>query len=109
MCLSFPQKGNGIVVRSLLHGIVLGKDWHTLLKGSILLVADDSAEDYGVSMGATYNPEITFSVTVDTTTGINTIKATTKDGKAIYNLKGVKVNKAAHGVFIVNGKKQIVK
>ena len=72
-------------------------------------LADDSAEDYGVSMGATYNPEITFSVTIDTTTGINTIKATTKDGKAIYNLKGVKVNKAAHGVFIVNGKKQIVK
>lgn len=82
----------------------------TLPEGLVYnFLADEFAEDYGVAMGATYNPEIKINITVDTTTGINTIKATTKDGKAIYNLKGVKVNKAAHGVFIVNGKKQIVK
>lgn len=72
-------------------------------------LADDSEDDYGVELGATYNPEITFKVTVDTTTGIATVKGETKDGKAIYNLNGVKVNKATKGVFIINGKKAIVK
>ena len=34
-----------MVVRSLLHGIVLRKDGHTLLEGSILLVADEGRAD----------------------------------------------------------------
>lgn len=42
-----------MVVRSLLHGIVLRKDSHTLLEGSILLVADEGRADAEALLFAT--------------------------------------------------------
>ena len=42
-----------MVVRSLLHGIVLRKDGHTLLEGSILLVADEGRADAETLLFAT--------------------------------------------------------
>lgn len=71
---------------------------------------DENEDDYGVSLGATYNPEITLTLTVDPTlTGINNAKADANTKNSIYTISGVKVNKAAQGVFIINGKKAIVK
>lgn len=55
------------------------------------------------------NPEQTFSYTVDSTTGIGNILV---DGAndAIYNLQGVKVqNPAKGGIYIVNGRKVVIK
>jgi hypothetical protein len=43
-----------------------------------------------------------------TTTGINFVKAAIEDG-SVYNLNGQKVNKAQKGLYIINGKKVIVK
>lgn len=72
--------------------------------------ADENEEDYGVSFGATYNPEITITLTVaPTLTSINSAKANTNAKNNIYTISGVKVNKASQGVFIINGKKEIVK
>lgn len=74
------------------------------------MYADENEEDYGVSFGATYNPEITLTLTVDPTlTSINNAKADANAKNSIYTISGVKVNKAAQGVFIINGKKAIVK
>lgn len=72
--------------------------------------ADENEDDYGVSFGATYNPEITITLTVNPTlTSINSAKANTNAKNNIYTISGVKVNKASQGVFIINGKKEIVK
>lgn len=72
--------------------------------------ADENEDDYGVSFGATYNPEITLTLTVDPTlTSINNAKTDVNSANSIYTISGVKVNKAAQGVFIINGKKTIVK
>ena len=72
--------------------------------------ADENEDDYGVSFGATYNPEITITLTVDPTlTSINSAKANTNAKNNIYTISGMKVNKASQGVFIINGKKEIVK
>ena len=74
------------------------------------MYADENEDDYGVSFGATYNPEFTITLTVDPTlTNINSAKANTNAKSSIYTISGVKVNKASHGVFIINGKKAIIK
>lgn len=71
---------------------------------------DQSLSDYGESLGANYNGTLAITYTIDTATGIATVKTTSNDGKTIYNLNGVKVNKpTTKGVFIINGKKAIVK
>lgn len=72
--------------------------------------ADENEDDYGVSFGATYNPEFSITLIVDpTVTGINNAKADANAKNSIYTISGVKVNKASQGVFIINGKKAIVK
>ncbi|WP_288276279.1 hypothetical protein [uncultured Prevotella sp.] len=43
-----------------------------------------------------------------TLTSINTVKSNINDG-VIYNLNGQKVNKAQKGLFIINGKKVVIK
>jgi hypothetical protein len=44
----------------------------------------------------------------DLTTGISTIAAKTQKG-TIFNMNGQKVMKAQKGLYIINGKKQVVK
>jgi len=47
--------------------------------------------------------------TVTNTTGINTVKNALSEEGEIYNLQGVRVNNATKGVYIVNGRKVVVK
>ena len=42
-------------------------------------------------------------------TGINTVNAAQKDANAIYNMQGVRVQKTQKGVYIVNGRKVVIK
>ncbi len=42
-------------------------------------------------------------------TGIENVKTAEQNNDAIYNLQGVRVNKAQKGIFIMNGKKFVVK
>lgn len=67
------------------------------------------SEDLGVSDGAIYNPAYTVTFTVDPTTGIVNVEVSNAAGERIYNLQGVKMQKAQRGVNIVNGKKVLVK
>ena len=82
----------------------------TVPEGAIYnLVYDDEKEDLGVSDGAIYNPAYTVTFTVDPTVGIVNVEVSNAAGQRIYNLQGVKMQKAQRGVNIVNGKKVLVK
>ena len=67
------------------------------------------SEDLGVSDGAIYTPAYTVTFTVDPTVGIVNVEVSNAAGQRIYNLQGVKMQKAQRGVNIVNGKKVLVK
>lgn len=54
--------------------------------------------------GCQFSSEIKVNYTVDVTIGINGIEAAAKAGK-MFDLSGRRVNKAAKGLYIVNGKK----
>lgn len=62
-----------------------------------------------VAAGAIVPESARLTVTFDgEATGIKTVE-NAKAGKAIYNLNGQRVNKAQKGLYIVNGKKTIIK
>lgn len=74
---------------------------------------DSYLTDFGVSEGTLYNDEIVLTYTVSTTSGINdvTIDFTNKE---VYTVDGIKLNvtktsKLQKGVYIVDGKKVIIK
>lgn len=65
------------------------------------------SEDFGVEWGALYNPEVRLTYTVVATDGINGV---TVNGKAeIYSLDGRKVTNPTKGIYLINGKKVVVK
>lgn len=61
-------------------------------------------EGYFVDENGDNIPAVTLTYYVGVASGIQNIDAEIAKG-AVYNLNGVKVNKAAKGIFIVNGKK----
>lgn len=70
-------------------------------------------EDTGISEGAIYNPETTLVYTIAEPDGIESVNAANTQA-TIYNVAGQKlratdVNKLGRGVYIVNGKKVVVK
>lgn len=76
----------------------------------------ETEDDTMVGTSAKRMPEMLFEVDVpegSSTTGISEIQKTDTEGKTIYNLNGVRVSGSqkslAKGVYIVNGKKVVVK
>lgn len=61
-------------------------------------------EGYFVDENGDNIPAVTLTYYVGVASGIQNIEAAIAKG-AVYNLNGVKVNKATKGIFIVNGKK----
>lgn len=55
-----------------------------------------------------HNSRVSFNFGDDTTTGIEAISTKTMGGE-VYNLNGQKVEKAQKGLYIVNGKKVVIK
>ena len=71
---------------------------------------DETAEDKGVSMGATYNPAFTLTFTVSQNTGIDSVSIVRNAGKTIFSIDGRKVSgKLQRGAYIINGQKKFVK
>lgn len=56
-----------------------------------------------------YVINITFMNAADYVTGINGIQQNAKNNGKIYDLSGRQVSKPAHGLYIMNGKKYVVK
>lgn len=50
-----------------------------------------------------------LSIVFDTTTGISTVAAQSVENDAVYNLQGQRVVNAQKGLFIINGKKVVLK
>lgn len=61
-------------------------------------------EGYFVDENGDNIPTVTLTYYVGVASGIQNINAAIANG-TVYNLNGVKVNKATNGIFIVNGKK----
>ncbi len=61
-------------------------------------------EGYFVDENGDNIPAVTLTYYVGVASGIQNINAAIANG-TVYNLNGVKVNKATNGIFIVNGKK----
>ena len=71
---------------------------------------DETAEDKGVSMGATYNPAFTLTFTVSQNTGIDSVSIDGNAGKTIFTIDGRKVSgKLQRGAYIIDGQKKFVK
>ena len=52
---------------------------------------------------------VTVSATFKNASGINAVKADALENAVIYNMQGVRVDKAQKGLYIVNGKKVVIK
>jgi hypothetical protein len=55
------------------------------------------------------NFRLTYFGKDDTTTGIATVNTSVNQNGTIYNLNGQKVTNAQKGLFIINGKKMVVR
>lgn len=65
---------------------------------------------WALAGGRAETPKFTYTVEDLTTTGITDINAGVAAGdNVIYNISGQRVSKAANGIFIINGKKVVVK
>ena len=58
--------------------------------------------------GAQSNPAIELTYIVDTTVGISGVTTEGAD-EAIYNIGGVRMQKAGNGLYIINGKKVVIR
>ena len=66
------------------------------------------SEDFGVEWGAVYNPEVRLTYTV--VANADGIENLIVNGKAeIYSLDGRKVKNPTKGIYLINGKKVVVK
>lgn len=63
----------------------------------------------GVVNGGRYNPELILMYTVNSGTGIDDVLGDDNAIVEIYDLTGRKVAKPVKGVYIINGKKRIIK
>jgi hypothetical protein len=75
---------------------------------------DELAEGGNYKITIVFNPEGTGSVSViaerlGDATGINVINADIANGTAVYNMNGQKVQKTQKGLYIVNGRKVVIK
>ena len=52
---------------------------------------------------------LSIAINDDTTTDLGFVRLIDKDAKDIYNLQGQKVKKAGKGIYVVNGRKVIIK
>ena len=79
-------------------------------EGNNYVVAEDA--NYTVYFRPNGNSEWEngfFYVANNTSTGIAAIKALQENGTAVYNLNGQRINVAGKGLYIVNGRKVVVK
>jgi len=80
--------------------------WENVQVGDVL----EGSVWWALAGGRAETPKFTYTVEDLTTTAINGVNAAASaKNDVIYNLAGQRVSKAANGIFIINGKKVIVK
>ena len=83
-----------------------GVGFYKLASGSTLPAGKAYLE---IPSGSPAPEFIGFGFNTDTTTGINNVESVKKGASAIFNLNGQRVNKTTKGLYIVNGRKVMVK
>ncbi len=93
------------------NGVGFYKTSKTFTVGAHTAYLPISALETVADAGADGVKTLNINVDNDTPTGINCISAAELSGKdaVIYNLKGQRVSRAVKGIYIVNGKKVMVK
>lgn len=110
------KRGNRVAMSEIKGNVVTVYPSSDMTTSTVITIKGDYTldfpEGYFVVNGNKW-PEITLHFTVDpTATGINGVEAdgTAAAAKQVYTLTGIKVNgKAQKGIFIVNGKKVVLK
>ena len=102
-----PEGGSASAVNATLDGNAIIMDLSELSEGIYTL---NVPVGY-VWVGEALNPAIAINFTVDNSNAINAIGAELNGVEAIYNLQGQKVNanNLKKGIYIINGKKVLVK
>jgi hypothetical protein len=78
--------------------------------GSIILMASGAFDAWSGSEGYSGNYSNHFRIdVVDVETGVDEVKAENGNVKAIYDLQGRKVDTPSKGIYIIDGKKVLVK
>lgn len=62
-----------------------------------------------ISISGEAPSRLSIAINDDTTTDLGFVRLIDKDAKDIYNLQGQKVKKAGKGIYVVNGRKVIIK
>ena len=95
----------------------------TFRDGTLVIIPIVAGENGGTTTGSLYNvrmattdavshkcDDASFKVTVNTpTTGVDEVKCENGEVKTIYDLQGRKVDTSSKGLYIINGKKVLVK
>ncbi len=69
---------------------------------------DDASATYAVR-AANEMGGLSEAVQANAETGIDTVKTATPQNGAVYNLQGVRVTNPTKGIYIINGKKVVIK
>lgn len=96
------RTGGGLVeeVNSLIY------TWENVTEGDVLT----AMAWWGVAGGRAETPQHSYTVENTTTTGITSVDTSdTKQPDAIYTLSGKRVAKATKGIYIINGKKVVIR
>ena len=113
--ISFDEEAWNFVCTVTLDKVVSEKGTYTLVvpRAAVFNSAFDShAEDFGLSNATLCNDEIVLTYTIGEVTGVDCVVNGREDLK-VYTISGVYVgdslNQLPKGVYVVNGKKLIVK
>ncbi|MBO5865109.1 MAG: hypothetical protein J6Q73_03555 [Bacteroidaceae bacterium] len=95
---------------------------HPFRDGALLTIPVTAGENGGTVSGSLYNvrmstadavsyqcEDATVDITIDVSTGIEEVKTESGNVKGFYDLQGRKVENPANGIYIVNGKKVLIK
>ena len=89
---------------------LVGKRSNGTADGALILLVAGTFDAWGNSEGYSANYSNLFRIdVVDSETGIGEVKGENGKVKGFYDLQGRKVENPAKGIYIINGKKVLVK
>ena len=103
---SVDMSGNNLFYHLTMNGDDIGFYWGAA--NGVAWTFSGTNKAYLAIPSSNSNSIKGFSFT-DTTNGIKTVEATENESSVIYNLAGQRVSKMQKGIYVVNGKKMLVK
>ena len=89
---------------------IVGKRSNGTSDGAIIIMAAGTFDSWGNSEGYSGNYSNLFRIgVVDVETGIDEVTGSAAEPKGIYDLQGRRVEDPTKGIYVINGKKVLVK